>query len=147
MYPRTKDSASSYIPQAVRIEFGASSDPYPISQHGVTSYAEEEFSHLFQEAKNEITVLNPERTFWEKATLVHAEYHRPGDSKTPLRYSRHYYDLYRLRQTAYGKRALQDRALLARVVAHKSVYFRSSWANYSTACRQPETDASSKPLC
>jgi hypothetical protein len=133
MYPRTKNSVSSYIPQAVRIEFGASSDPYPISQHGVASYAEDEFPHLFQETKNEITVLNPERTFWEKATLVHAEYHRPEDSKTPSRHSRHYYDLFRLGQTVHAKRALKDRALLERVVAHKSVYFRSGWANYDAA--------------
>jgi len=133
MYPQTKDSVAHYIPQAVRIELGASSDPYPISQHGVTSYAEEEFPHLFQETKNKITVLHPERTFWEKATLAHAEYHRPQDVKTPPRHSRHYYDLFRLGQTDYGARALQDRALLNRVVAHKSVYFRSGWANYNAA--------------
>ena len=133
VYPQTKDSVSSYIPQAVRIEFGASSDPYPISQHRVTSYAEEHFPHLFQEVKNEITVLNPERTFWEKVTLAHAEYHRPKDSKTPPRQSRHYYDLFRLGQTAHGTQALQDQALPKRVVEHKSVYFRSGWANYSAA--------------
>ncbi len=132
-YPRTKDSILSYIPQAVRIEFGASSDPYPIGKRGVTSYAEGEFPHLFQETRNEITVLDPERTFWEKATLLHAEYHRPEESMTPPRYSRHYYDLFRLRQTVYGERALQDRSLLERVVAHKGVYFRSGWANFGAA--------------
>ena len=133
MYPRVKDSEASYIPQQVRIEFGASSDPYPLSTHSVTSYAEEEFPHLFLEKKSEITVLNPERTFWEKVTILHAEYHRPEETKTPPRISRHYYDVFCLSNSQYGEKAIKDLSLLARVVEHKSIYFRSSRAKYDLA--------------
>ncbi len=38
----------------------------------------------------------PERTFWEKATILHQEANRPESKTMPRRYSRHYYDMYRL---------------------------------------------------
>mgnify|MGYP006178913037 CR=1 FL=1 len=37
-----------------------------------------------------------ERTFWEKATLLHAEAHRDPSKKMPPRYARHYHDLARM---------------------------------------------------
>ena len=37
-----------------------------------------------------------ERTFWEKATILHHEANRPEHLEMPQRYSRHYYDLYRM---------------------------------------------------
>ena len=33
-----------------------------------------------------------EKDFWEKATILHEEAHRPLDLPMPDRYSRHYYD-------------------------------------------------------
>jgi hypothetical protein len=71
-------------------------------------------------------VLEAERTFWEKATLLHAEYHRPEDKPTPIRLSRHFYDLMQVAASETGERAIADLALLSRVVAHKSVYFASN---------------------
>jgi len=80
-----------------------------------------------------VKVLAAERTFWEKATLLHAEYHRPADKTMPLRLSRHYYDLSRLILAGLGGKAAQDLELLRRVVEHKKVFFRSGWAHYETA--------------
>ena len=54
-----------------------------------------------------LTVL-PERTFWEKATILHHEAHRPENSVMPSRYSRHYYDLYRLAHSDVKVHYLQD---------------------------------------
>src|SRR5262249_46155477 len=89
-------SASPYLRRSVKLEFGAGSDPYPVGKYPITSYAAEAFPHVFNEPAFAVTVLEPERTFWEKATLVHAEYHRPAERPTPLRISRHYYDLHQL---------------------------------------------------
>jgi hypothetical protein len=47
--------------------------------------------------------------------------------------SRHYYDLARLITNGVANRAAADLTLLQRVVDHKSVFFRSNWANYQTA--------------
>jgi hypothetical protein len=56
---------------------------------------------------------------------------------TPLRYSRHYADLAALAKHPICERALKDAELRNRVVAWKSRFFGSSWANYEQA--QPGT--------
>lgn len=73
------------------------------------------------------------RTFWKKATLLHAEYHRSPDSQPPERLSRHYYDLFRLSQLDIGNDALGRLDLLERVIKHKKLFFASAWASYDTA--------------
>ena len=50
------------------------------------------------------------------------------------RYSRHYYDLYRLGNSPVLERALEDTALLARVVEFKEKFYRTPWARLSEAC-------------
>ena len=123
----------SYIRSAVKLEFGAGSDPYPVGTYPIVAYAAEDFPRYFDEPQFSVTVLEAERTFWEKATLAHAEYHRPEGSLIPLRSSRHYYDLHQMAPSERGRRALADRALLERVADHKRVYFACGWASYETA--------------
>jgi hypothetical protein len=55
----------------------------------------------------------------------------------PARYARHYHDLARLAASSVADAALADVDLRKRVVAHKSVYFRSKWARYDLA--EPST--------
>lgn len=112
---------------------GAGSDPYPIGLHSIQPYAAEEFPAVFTAPACEVVVMEAERTFWEKATLLHAEYHRPEDKATPIRLSRHYYDIMQVATSDIGGKAITDLALLARVATHKSVYFASNWAHYETA--------------
>jgi hypothetical protein len=75
-------------------------------------------------------VLRPERTFWEKVTLLHAVTH---SGKMPPRLSRHYYDVSRLYRHDVGRQALADTALLEAVVRHKSAFFREAAARYDLA--------------
>lgn len=124
---------AAYIRRAAKLEMGAGSDPYPIGSHSLQPYAAEEFPAVFTAPACNIIVMEAERTFWEKATLLHAEYHRPEDKPTPIRLSRHYYDIMRVAPSEIGGKAIADLALLARVAAHKSVYFASNWAHYETA--------------
>jgi hypothetical protein len=77
--------------------------------------------------------LEAERTFWEKATILHAEYHRPAGKPLPVGLSRHYSDLAALGRHMAGQRAAQDLTLLAQVREHKQCYFRSGWAHYDSA--------------
>lgn len=88
---------------------------------------------MFSSASVEADVLSARRTFWEKATLLHAEFHRPADTATPQYYSRHYYDLASLADTEWGRAAAADFDLLAQVAHHKSVFFGSGWAKYDEA--------------
>jgi len=123
----------AYIRQNVRLEMGARSDSWPASKYPITPYAAEIFPNLFQSAFCEVNTLEAIRTFWEKATLLHAEFHRTDPTARSERMSRHYYDLYCLSKTEIGARALRETDLLKRVIEHKLVFFRAAWAHYETA--------------
>jgi len=72
-------------------------------------------------------------TFWEKATILHHEAHRPKTSVMPARYSRHYYDLYRLANSAVKEKAFSDLILLQKVVDFKKKFYPRGWAKYDDA--------------
>ena len=80
-----------------------------------------------------VNALSAERTFWEKATLLHTLAHKPLQKSLGERMSRHYYDVARLYQSTFGQKRWRIRKLLSNVVAHKSLFFASGWANYPSA--------------
>lgn len=123
----------AYVRPMVRLELGARSDSLPAGKHPVSPYTADLFPDMFTAPSCEVTALEAVRTFWEKATILHAQAHRPSSAKTRERLSRHYYDLYQLAKTAIATEALADLDLLNRVVEHKIAFFRSAWANYETA--------------
>ena len=116
-----------YIRPTVRLEMGARSDDWPTIEGEVAPYAAEVFPQAFLISRScRVHTLEAARTFWEKATLLHAETHRPPDKPSRERLSRHYYDFYRLAQQAIGREALGRRDLLERVITHKSFFFAQS---------------------
>jgi hypothetical protein len=123
----------AYITPRVKLELGARGDPWPTEEKIIHPYAAEDFPDFFQEPNTNVIVLSARRTFWEKATALHAEAHRPSESPTPQYFSRHYYDLAMLLDTEEGKAASTDFDLLAQVAKHKTTFFRSGWASYDTA--------------
>jgi len=88
---------------------------------------------MFKIASCEVNTLEAVRTFWEKATLLHAAFHRTTPAVKSERLSRHYFDLYQFSKTNVAEEALKQLDLLERVVEHKMVFFRSAWAHYETA--------------
>jgi hypothetical protein len=130
-FPQAGGPGLAYIAPSVRIELGARSDHWPSEERKILSYLGGAFDPAIGKAS--VRSLAAERTFWEKATLLHAEAHRPLDKPMPPRYARHYHDLARLAESPVAERALADTALRERVVAHKAVYFRSGWARYDLA--------------
>lgn len=124
---------SPYIRQAVRLEFGARSDHWPAIEAMVSPYAAADYPRVFKEPSCRVHVLAAERTFWEKATILHMWYHAPADRKFRDRQSRHYYDVVRLYQREVGKAAIKDTSLLLQVARHKDVFFPSAWARYADA--------------
>lgn len=133
-YPSVlNETIGNYVQPIVKIEMGARSDDWPVVDGILTSYIEESFKNIFDIKPISIKTLSAERTFWEKATILHAEYHRPDEKITAIRSSRHYYDLYQMHTKEVSSTALQQIDLLDRVAKHKSIFFRSSWANYEEA--------------
>ncbi|MBB4188961.1 hypothetical protein GGE07_005640 [Sinorhizobium terangae] len=123
-----------YITPRVKLELGARGDPWPTEKRVIRPYAADDYHGFFEDSNTTVVVLSARRTFWEKATALHAEAHRPAESPTPQYFSRHYYDLAMLLATDEGKAAATDLELLAQVAKHKATFFRSSWASYDTAC-------------
>jgi hypothetical protein len=122
-----------YLRPVVRLELGARADHWPAEHATITSYAAEELAAPFREPICEVKVLAAERTFWEKATILHACFHQRPDKPLASRQSRHYYDVVRLYGQGIGKTAVQNLDLLASVAKHKSVFFRSAGAKYEEA--------------
>lgn len=127
--PEKNYSGKDYLRRSVLLEFGVRGDIYPTEEQRLKSYLAEEFE-AFDEASLLIPCLSPLRTFWEKATLLHAEHYRPLEKSTPVRISRHYYDLSMLHKAGFAKKAMQNPALLQDVIKNKTLLFPSAWANY-----------------
>ena len=45
--------------------------------------------------------------------------------------TRHLYDVSRMMDTGFGESAIKDKALYDKIVAHREVYARISWIDYS----------------
>ena len=107
-------------------------DQRPAGKHAIRPWIAEEFPELLADFHCELVALELERTFWEKATILHAEYHRDAAKPIRDRFSRHYSD------TAMATRAEISTALLndelrQHVADWKSRFFPSSWARYDLA--------------
>lgn len=121
--------AQDYVRKSVLLEFGIRGDVYPTEAMRLKSYIAEEFE-IFDDSSILIPCLSPLRTFWEKATLLNAEYHRPLEKPTPLRISRHYYDLSMLHKAGFAERAIENSEILQDVIKNKTLLFPSAWANH-----------------
>ena len=133
IYPHSFSDQS--ILQEIRLEIGALAAWTPVKYATITPYVAKQYARLFKQPSTEVLTVLPERTFWEKVTILHREAFRPKDRPFPLRYSRHYYDLYRMMATPIKDKALQDDDLLERVVRFKDKFYRCPWARYDLAKR------------
>lgn len=131
-YPSAVESGDEYLKTEILIELGGRNIIDPNEVHNITA----DVTAVTQDVEYpacEITVLSPERTFWEKATLVHVECNRGALKENADRLSRHWYDLTMLAAHGIGKSAAQNRGLLEDVIKHKKVFFNSRYADYD-AC-------------
>ena len=132
-YPSVfREGEAGYIRPVVKIELGARSDDWPHSERFIQPYVAKCFPQLFSDASFPVNVLAAERTFWEKACLLHEETFRPIDKPRKFRMARHYYDLWALLRAGIGISALANESLFLRVVEHRKIFFSYSWVDYST---------------
>ncbi len=130
-YPKAF-SLEAILPQ-VRLEIGPLAAWTPNEEKAIRPYTAEYFQQLFKKPNTVVRTISAERTFWEKATILHQEAHRGADKPLPLRYSRHYYDLYRLSLLPVAVSALSKLNLLEEVVRFKMRFYRCPWAMYEQA--------------
>jgi hypothetical protein len=118
----------------VRLELGCRGDQVPFEEGSVSPYAAEAFPELFRVHAAKVNVLGAERTFWEKATILHREYYRAEAGKPVTeRIFRHYDDLVAISKHQRGLAAMKDLLLLEQVAAHKQHFFREAGAHYDLA--------------
>jgi hypothetical protein len=139
-YPQTLPpedyGALSYVGPHVVMEIGARSDQEPSLKVAITSYAAEQYPDYFRQPEATVRVLASERTFWEKATILHAENGRPVEGDGPRAWtqiSRHAYDLFMMERRGVAERALERLDLLEAVARHKRAFFSAAWAGYENA--------------
>lgn len=134
-YPSVTSQTSAYIAKRVKLEFGSLTNQQPSVQAVArTLLAGVLPEGAFADLTASVVALDVARTFWEKATILHAEHHRPEHLPVRDRFARHYSDFAALwLQDSARMAGLARLDLLADVAVHKGRYFASGWANYATA--------------
>lgn len=123
----------AYLRPEVRLEIGPLASWLPHEERTIRCYAAEAFPQLFERTECSVRVIKAERTFWEKATILHHEAYRPAGNPQPPRYSRHYYDVAKMAESPVKNAALADLDLLANVVKFKERFYPRGWARYDLA--------------
>lgn len=126
-------AGGSYLQDKVKLEFGARSDHLPAQTRIIRSYAAQAFPGQIPMADVSVKTLAVERTFWEKATILHMLYYMSEDKGLGDFMSRHFYDLAQLAQQDVRITALAKIQLLNDVALHKSRFFPAAWARYDLA--------------
>lgn len=129
-YPRLF-SEGTILP-IIRLEIGALAAWTPTQEATITPFTAEQYPHVFEWPSTTLRTVSPDRTFWEKVTILHKEAFRTN-GKTPPRYSRHYYDLWCMAQSPVKETAFKNLELLRQVVAFKDRFYPAASAHYELA--------------
>lgn len=127
-YPSIYNLKNSYTIPRIKLEISVLSMSEPYEKREIQSLIEKYFEGVDDDLVQIIPIVSPSRTFLEKAFLLCEEYQR----KQPRtrRMTRHFYDLERLMDTSYAKKALKDRSLYHSVVDHRRKFYALGYVNY-----------------
>lgn len=129
-YPSSGIGGTTYINDRILIDCG-SGDTLPRHTRALSPYVAQ-ILRTGIVGQIEVPILDPERSFWEKATILHDLAHRP-ESKIPVRYSRHYYDVATMIKGTIGSAAELRPDILSDVVDFKKIFFSRPAAQYDLA--------------
>jgi hypothetical protein len=136
-YPTLYEQAADvYVRPRVKIEGGARSALAPHAAQTIEPYVASRLPETNCSIDGVLT-LGAERTFWEKALILHAWHcgHR-DEGRVPEdrhRLSRHYYDVAMMAISGIADAALADLPLLYRVRDHNLMFFSSAWMKFVEA--------------
>lgn len=125
-YP--KNYTDSSILQVIRLEIGCLAEPIPVNHRMITTYIEDVYPEIFKE-NIEVIAVDSLRTFFEKLTILHREANRINGNY-PTRYSRHFYDVYKMLLTDIKEKSFENIKLLKAVIDFKKKFYASNWAKY-----------------
>ncbi len=122
-----------YIRPMVKIETGGRADNWPTVGSSIRAYVALEFPQAFENDEVMVKTIEVRRTFLEKLTILHkTAYAFDSDEGTVIaeRFSRHYYDVYRMSVQGAADAALLDSDLLEAVRVAAQVFFPQTKARY-----------------
>ena len=132
-YPTNEATGFEYLRRSVKMEFGSLTDQKPAGKHSIRPWVAKEFPEVLADFRCDLVALELERSFWEKATILHAEYHRDAAKPIRDRFSRHYADTAAMATRSEIGLTLSNSELRQHVADWKSKFFPSSWARYDLA--------------
>ena len=127
VYPKSFDDP--YLTPSVKLEIGPLASWVPCEPKAVSSLVAQFLPQLGIDSF-ELPVIKAERTFWEKIEALHHEHYRPETKKAPRRFSRHYYDVYRMYHSPVYSAAKENLPLLQDVVDFTRKFYPRSWAHF-----------------
>jgi len=133
-FPATELTGTDlYFRPSIKLELEPRAERHPAEDRLIKPYLDDALPGQISDPATCVRVLHINRTFWEKATILHMLAHKPVGTPLASGMSRHYYDLHRLALHAAGENAVRDVDLLLTVAAHKAAYFSSAQARYEDA--------------
>lgn len=126
-YPSVLEATPGYLRAAVKLEFGGRATGEPADWADITCDLAHALPQDIRLPTARVRTMSASRTFWEKVTAMHVHCHQ---TKAPAeRFARHWFDIACLHRSGVSATASGDRELAARVVEHKSHFFRPSAAH------------------
>ena len=132
-YPKLYKGSDAGILEYIKLEIGPLAALTPTEDAEASPLINELDISEIKSAPTLVPTVTAARTFWEKVTILHQEANRPKEKPIPLRYSRHYYDVYQLGCSKYKRIAFNDLNLLRAVAMFKTKFYPNNWAKYDEA--------------
>lgn len=120
---------NKYIRKEVKIELGPLAPWIPHETTTIRPYIAEDFPDAFEDDAVFVRTVAIEKTFWEKASILHQEVHRPADLAIPNRYARHYYDVYMLSISPHKEKFFNTTEYFAESLQFTLKFYPRSWLN------------------
>src|SRR3712207_5389927 len=98
----------------------------PASNQKIRTYIEEAYPEVFEE-NIEVAAVESLRTFMK--SILHREANRMNGNY-PIRYSRHFYDVYKMILTDIRVKSFENIELLKVMIGFKKKFYASNWAKY-----------------
>lgn len=112
-----------YLQNIVLIEIGARSLLEPYTKTTIKSIIDTlNPDTIFTEKGFSVKTVIPEKTFLEKAILLHEEFQKPKEKIRHERMSRHLYDIGQIINTEFGQRAIMDTELFNTIIEHRKKF-------------------------
>ncbi|MDL2266028.1 nucleotidyl transferase AbiEii/AbiGii toxin family protein [Parabacteroides sp. OttesenSCG-928-G21] len=128
-YESILETVIDFVLPEIKIEFSCMAMKDPFEEVDLDSFIHHEFEEVDKELSCTFPTVIPERTFLEKMFLLNEEFQR--DNPRHERMARHLYDIEKIINTDFAKRALEDTTLYEEIVKHRKEFYNLNSVDYN----------------